>query len=530
MAERYDAIVIGGGHNGLVAAAYLARAGRRVLVLERRGQVGGGASTEEALPGYRTDLGAHTVTRLHPAVVKDLRLAARGVELLACEPALFAPGPDGACLVLARDARKAAAAIGRLSPSDSARWAEFVAFVARAAGFLRSLYDRPPPDPLARDSAELIDMARIALRLRRLGRRRMTELLRVLPMTAAELLDEWFESDLLKGALAARGVRGLFQGPMASGTAYLFLHHQVGTREGVWQGGALVRGGVGELSRALAEAAHERGAEIRTGAPVESVLVKDGRATGVALADGTEIEAARVVSGLDPRRTFLDLVGAAQLDPDFVRGVRNIKFRGALARVNLALGELPNFACQPGAGEHLRGVIVIAPSVEYVERAHDDAKYGGVSRAPYLEAVIPSLADPTRAPDGKHLMSVLVQYAPYGLEGGWNDAQREALADRVVETLAEWAPNVASAVIDRHVLTPHDLEQTFGLTEGNICHGEMTLDQLLFMRPVPGWSRYRTPIAGLYLCGAGTHPGGGVSGAPGYHAARAILADSGRRG
>jgi phytoene dehydrogenase-like protein len=526
MRDAYDAIVIGGGHNGLVTAAYLARAGQRVLLLERRDRVGGAAITEELFPGFRFDIGAHRVGRLYPAVAHDLRLASRGVEIVACDPAAFCPTPDGAHLLLWRDTKRAVESIQRLSGSDAGRWSEFVAFVAAAAGFVQSLHERRPPNLLSKRAADLWELVRLAGRLRRLGRRRMMEAMRVLPMTVAELLDEWFEADLLKGTLGARGVTGLFQGPMASGTAYLFLHHHIGAKDGVWSGGATVRGGVGKLSQALAEAARERGVEIRTSAGVERIAVKDGRVTGVVLEHGEEIGARRVVSGVDPRRTFLELLDPAHLDLSFVRRVRNIRFRGAVAKVNLALGELPDFTCLPGPGPHLNGVISISPSVEYLERAYDDAKHGDVSQAPYLEVVIPSLSDPAMAPEGKHVMSVLVQYAPYDLrEGVWDEGRREALGDRVVETLAQYAPNLRSAVVHRQVLTPHDLETIFGLSEGNIYHGEMTLDQLLFMRPVPGWSRYRAPVGGLYLCGAGTHPGGGVSGAPGYHAARAVLSD-----
>ncbi len=354
----------------------------------------------------------------------------------------------------------------------------------------------------------------------------MAEVLRTLPMSVAEFLDEWFESDALKGMLGATGITGIFQGPMAAGTAFTFLQQHVEGADGVIKPTRLVRGGMGTLTRALADAARQAGAEIRTSAAVERLNIKDGRAAGVVLASGEEIAAKRIISNADPRRTFLELVEPLHLDPEFVRKVRGIKFRGACAKVHLALGELPRFHGLNGESAHLRGTISVAPSLGYLERAYDDAKYGRTSKKPYLEAVISSLSDPSLAPAGAHVMSVLVQYAPYHLkEGNWSDTRREELGDRVVDMLADYSPNLRSAIMDRQVLTPLVLERVYGLTEGNIYHGELALDQLYFMRPVPGWARYRTPIDNLYLCGAGTHPGGGVTGAPGYNAARAILKD-----
>ncbi len=524
MNDAYDAIVIGAGHNGLVAAAYLARAGLRVLVLERRELVGGAVVSEEVFPGFTFDTAAHHIGWLHPAVVRDLRLERRGLELMPCDPTVFAPTLDGGQLLLWRQPKDSVEAIRQHSKADADRWPAFTALVTEGAAFLESLYRQPPPDVLSRKTSDLWKLLRVRRRLRRLGRREMMEVLRLLPMTVRELLDEWFETDLLKGVLGAAGITGIFQGPMAAGTTYLFLHHHVGIRDGALRGAARVRGGVGNLTKALEAAARAHGAEIKTNTRVERVVIKDGRATGVALVSGEEIAATRVVSGADPRRTFLDLVDPVHLDPSFLRAVRNIKYRGGVARVNLALGELPNFSSAPGEESVLRGLISISPSIAYLERAYDDAKHGDLSHEPYLEALIPSLADPGLAPPGKHIMSVLVQYAPYHLRDGvWDEAKRETLGDRVVETLTRYAPNIESAILHRQVLTPLDLEATLGLTEGNIYHGEMTLDQILFLRPVPGWSRYRTPISGLYLCGAGAHPGGGVTGAPGYHASRQVL-------
>ncbi|UCF20035.1 MAG: NAD(P)/FAD-dependent oxidoreductase [Gemmatimonadota bacterium] len=524
MTDAFDAIVIGAGHNGLVTAAYLAKAGLRVLIVERRDLVGGAAVTEEVFPGFHFDTGAHRVNRLHPSVVLDLGLAAHGLELAPCDPSVFAPALDSPHLLLWRKPQQAKESIARLSQTDADRWANFAELISKACGFLEHAYDHEAPDLFSRGLGERYGILRLIRRVRRLGRPDMTEVLRILPMSIRELLDEWFESELLKGTLGSLGIMGMFQGPMAAGTAYIFLHHHVGRHGGALRSTTRVRGGLGNLARALAGAARQAGVEIRTGAEVEHITIADGRATGVVLSDGQQIAASRIISNADPRRTLLELVDPLELDTTFLRAVRNIRYKGACARVNLALSELPQFSDGPADGSHLRGAIAIAPSIEYLERAYDDAKYGRLSREPYLEAIIPSVTEPELAPHGRHTMSIFVQYAPYHLEEGfWDSSRREALGDLVVRTLTRYAPNLESAIVHRQVLTPLDLEQTFGLSEGNIYHGEMTLDQLFIARPVPGWARYRTPIKNLYLCGAGTHPGGGVTGAPGYHAARQIL-------
>jgi phytoene dehydrogenase-like protein len=540
MNDVYDAIVIGAGHNGLVTAAYLAKAGLRVLALERRELVGGAAVTEEAFTGFKFETGAHRINRLHPALAQDLRSAvgrAAGtglsqtygtLEFLPSDPTVFAPLPDGGGLTLWRDSERSKEAVSRFSKADAEKWSDFSALVLKASGLLATLYEDAPPDVLSRKSGDLWELLRLGRAFRRLGKRDMTEVLRVLPMTIRELLDEWFETDVLKGALGAAGITGLCQGPMAAGTALMFLHQHAGAPRGVFKGSEIVRGGIGNLINALEAFALERGVEIRKNTPVERIIVKEGLATGVGLADGSEILARRVVSCLDPKRTFLGLIDPIELDPDFIRSVRNIPMKGVCAKVNLALGELPNFRSLPDDGPHLRGTISIGPSLRYLERAYDDAKYGRISTEPYIEAFIPSLHDPGMAPPGKHVMSLLVQYAPYHRRDGvWDDAQRDELGDIALKTLAGYAPNIEAAVLHRQILTPVDLESRFGLTEGNIYHGEMTLDRLFFMRPVPGWARYRTPISNLYLCSAGTHPGGGVTGAPGYNAAREILKDRG---
>lgn len=525
MSQAYDVAVIGAGHNGLVTAAYLAKAGLSVVVLERRDRIGGAAASEEVFPGFRVDTGAHRVGHLHRAVLNELELRRHGLEILSPDPAALAVLPDGGHLTLWRDPKKTVESIRRFSEQDAGRWTAFGGLVQRAAGFIEAVNETRPPRIADASAADLGTLLRLGWRLRRMGRKAMAEVLRTLPMSVAELLDEWFESEALKGTLGAAGVMGLSQGPMAAGTAFTFLSQHVGGGS-VIKPTTLVRRGTGALSRALANAAKEAGIEIRTSAPVGRVEVEAGGVVGVVLESGEEVAAKRIVSNADPRRTLLELVEPATLDPEFVRQVNNIKFRGSCAKVHLALAELPDFPGSNDDSARLAGTISIAPSLRYLERAHDDAKYGEISEEPFMEAVISSVSDPTCAPEGKHVMSVLVQHAPYHLnEGNWDDARRERLGDRVIERLSRYAPNLPGAIMDRQVLTPLDLERVYGLTEGNIYHGEHTLDQLYLMRPVPGWARHRTPLAGLYLCGAGTHPGGGVTGAPGYHAAREILQD-----
>ena len=525
MSVSYDTVVIGAGHNGLVTAAYLARAGHKVLVLEQRDVVGGAASTEEVFPGFKVDTGAHRLGGLSSTVVNDLGLARHGLELIDSEATAFVPVLGGTPLTLWRDPRKTAEAIREISATDADAWVPFTELIGKAASFLEAAWTSTPPDVTGNDLGDLFATAKLGLKLRRLGKRDMVEVMRILPMSVYELLGEWFESDLVKGAIAASAVTGLCQGPMAGGTVYTLLHHHVGAGAGVIRPTRRVRGGVGRLADALVAACKQAGAEVRTGASVESILVEGDTAVGV-LVDRAEIRAQRVVSSADPRRTFFELMEPSEMTPEFARKMGNIRYRGVCAKVHLALSGLPDFTCQPGAGDHLKGVISISPSLEYVERAFDAAKYARISQRPYLEASIPSLSDASVAPDGKHLMSILFQYAPYSLrDGAWDDEASAKLGDLAVETLAEYAPNLASLIEARHVLTPLDLKRDFGLAEGNIYHGEMTLDQLLFMRPVPGASRYRAPVKGLYLCGAGTHPGGGVTGVPGFNAAREILKD-----
>lgn len=523
MTRRYDAVVVGAGHNGLVAASYLARAGWSVLVVEQGDVVGGATVTEEFHPGFRVDAFAHRMGPFSGRVLGDLRLGAYGLEMVRPDPARVALA-DARALSLFRDPSKAAEAMRPFSPADASRWPAFCRTVSNAARLINAVRGREPPELPHPGLGDLLRLAAVGLGLRRLGRRAMAETVRMLPMSLADLLDDWFESDVLKGAIASVGLMGLMQGPRAGGTAYALLH-QIAAGEGPGDV-VLVRGGMGRVAQALAGAARAAGAEIRTSAAVERIVVRSDAAAEVVLAGGETLAAKRILSSADPRRTFLQMVGPEALDPGFVRQVRNVRMRGVCAKVLLALGELPQVRAAGDGGAVLGGAITVAPSLDYLERAFDDAKYGGVSEGPFVEAVIPSLTDPGLAPAGRHVMSVLVQYAPYRLKAGsWDDARREALGDAVVALLARHAPNLPGAVLHRQVLSPLDLERRLGLTEGDIFQGEMALDQSFFMRPVPGWARYRTPIRGLYLCGAGAHPGGGVTGLPGYLAARAALRD-----
>jgi phytoene dehydrogenase-like protein len=519
---RHDAIVIGSGIEELVAAGNLAAKGFQVLVLEHSAEVGGSAASMELLPGFRVDPIFADAGFLDPRALRDLELEKHGLALLSPDPFLSAPAAEGEALVLWRDAGKTRASIARRSPADAARWVDFADRIASFAAVLEETAARPairPAGPL-RELAPFLGLGR---RVRALGRERMIDLFRVLPLPATDLLDDAFEDDLLKGALGAIAVHGVFQGPRSPGTSLSFLHYHVGSPTGVFGVRTVIRGGVGALVGALAATARERGVEIRCGAPVKRIAIEKGRATGVSLDGGAEIPARAVLSGADPARTFLELAGTTYLDPDFVHAVRMIRFRGGHARVHLALSELPRFE---GLTKSPQGSIVFAPDLDAVEHAYDDAKHGAVSVRPVLEARIPSLADPSLAPEGQHVMSVDVRFVPVGEAASRGDGvSAEALGDRTVAILAEHAPNLPGAILARDVVMPADLEARHGWSGGDPFHGELALDQLLFMRPVPGWSGHRTPIEGLYLCGPGTHPATAITGASGRHAAAAMLED-----
>lgn len=524
---RYDAIIVGAGHNGLVTAAYLARAGLRVLVLERRHVVGGACVTEEVWPGYRVSTAAYLCGLLQPKIIHELELERFGYEILPKDPAFFSPFPDGRALFVWRDDQQTADEIARFSSRDSRRYPEYEAFLARLAAFVDPWLLTTPPDLVRRRWGDLWTLGRMGLRALRLPPRDLVQAVRLITQSARDFLDGWFDSPELKASLATDGVIGARGGPSTPGTAYVLFHHCMGQaagKRGLW---GFVRGGMGMVTQALAAAAQRHGAQIRTGAEVAQILVRGDRSVGVVLAGGEKIEAAVVASNADPKRTFLRLVPPGLLDDEFRREIEAIRMDGVAMKINLATDGLPDFRAFPGTapGPQHRATIHVGPSMEYIDRAWADAQRGRPSNEPFLEITIPTAYDPSLAPPGKHLINVFVQYAPYALvEGSWTHLKEE-YANRVINTLADYAPNIKQIILHRQVLSPLDLEREFALTGGDIFHGEMTPDRLFFMRPVPGWAQYRTPVRGLYLCGSGTHPGGGVMGAPGYNAAREMLRD-----
>ncbi len=524
-----DIVIIGAGHNGLVAAAELARAGRRVLALERREEVGGAAATTEIRPGFRCPTLAHTLGPLCPRVTARLRLEARGLAVLAPDPAVVAIAPDGRSLAIFREVARTAEALRRLAPRDADRYAAFADTLAALGRFLRPILEAPPPTVSRPDGRDLWSLLRTGWRFRRLGRERAFQLLRYLPMPVADLVSEWVENDLLRATVAARALFGTRMGPRAAGTGALLL--LAAAWDPVPAGASLMaRGGPGALGRALLDAAREAGAEVRTRAEVARVVVRDGRTAGVVLATGEEIRARTVVSNADPPRTFLKLVDPVALPPEFRRALEQYRIAGAVAKVNLALDRLPRFtalASESSPERLLAGRLHVGGDLDTLERAADAVKYGRLADTPWLDVTIPSIADPTLAPAGRHVMSIVVHGAPYDLrEGPWSRLRNDLL-HRTIRTLAAQAPDLPDVILDAQVLTPADLERDWALTGGHIHHGEPALDQLLLMRPALGWARYRSPIAGLYLCGAGTHPGGGLTGAPGLNAARKVLRGGG---
>jgi phytoene dehydrogenase-like protein len=512
-----------------------------VLVLERRPIVGGACVTEEVFPGYRVSTTSYLVSLLQEKVVRDLELRRYGYEVMPKDPAYFAPFKDGRSFFMYRDLGRTQAEIAKFSRRDAERYPAYEAHVERLASFVEPLLLQAPPNLPPREPADLVSLARLAGRAMRLSRRDLSALMTMFSASVNDILDRWFESEELKVALATDGVIGTNGGPASPGTAYVLLHHVMGGVGGVRGLWGFVRGGMGAITQALAGSARAHGAEIRTGAEVARILVHDGRAYGVALADGTEHRARVVISNADPKRTFLTLLGREHLPPDFGDRIAAFKCEGSSFKLNLALGELPRYAalrdptgrggnaCPPTSanisapGPEHRGTTHLCESRDTLERAWDDGKYGRTSREPLLEITIPTAYDPSLAPPGKHLMSIFVQYAPYHLRGTTWAEEKDRFVTRVLDRLAEYAPNMANAVEQVHALSPLDLEREYGLTGGNIFHGELSLDQLFSFRPAVGFARYATPIRGLYLCGSGTHPGGGVTGAPGHNAAREIL-------
>ena len=528
MPVSYDLIVIGGGHNGLVTAAYVARKGLKVLVLERREVLGGACTTEELWPGYKVSTAAYVNSLLRPEIIRDLELKRHGFEMLPRNPSSFTPFPDGRSLLLGPDKALTRREVSKFSAKDADALPRYEAMLERVADFLEPTLVMTPPNPWSLRPGNLVQLAKLGLGFLKLGHDGQ-KAVEILAGAATPILDRWFESEQLKVTLATDAIIGAMASPSMPGTAYVLFHHVMGECDGVRGVWGYVRGGMGGISNAIASAAREAGAEVRTNAEVAKILSRNGTVQGVVLRDGTELHATRVASGVDANVTFLKLMGNGDLPSEFVDAVRHIDYASASCKINIALSELPDFTAVPGTapGPQHRGTIHISPTMEYIERAYDDAKYGRPSQQPIIEATIPSVLDETLAPRGQYVMSMFTQYFPYKLAPGLSLAEeREKYADRCFDLMTQFAPNFKRSVIARQILSPVDLEQRFGLTGGNIMQGVMSLSSLSFMRPVPGYADYRTPVRGLYMCGAATHPGGGVMGACGYNAAREMLRDA----
>jgi phytoene dehydrogenase-like protein len=526
MPQSYDAILIGAGHNALVTAAYLARAGWKVLVLERRDVLGGCCVTEEVWPGFKVSTAAYVNSLLRPEIIRDLELKKFGFEMLPRSPSSFTPFPDGRYLMMGPDHDMTLKEIAKFSKKDAESYPQYEAMLTRVADFLEPLLTKSPPDPFG-GLRDLWKLCRLGLKFRGLDRRTATEAVEILTGAATPILDRWFESDELKATLATDAVIGAFAPPSHPGTAYVLFHHVMGECDGVRGVWGYVRGGMGTISNSIAAAARKHGAEIRTNAEVSRILVKDNRIVGVALKDGTEFAAPRVASGADANVTFLKLLEPKDLPADFIAAVKRIDYSSATVKINVALSEPPRFRCLPGTGigpQH-HGTMHVCPGMEYIERAYDDAKYGKPAANPMLECTMATALDDTLAPPGRHILSMFIQYAPYHLKGTTWDAEKDRFADRCFDILNEYAPNFKRSVLARQVIPPPEMERLWGITGGNIMQGAMGLSNVFSFRPVPGYADYRTPVAGLYLCGAAAHPGGGVMGAAGMNAAREMLRD-----
>ena len=523
----YDAVVVGGGHNGLTAAAYLARAGLSVLVLERRDIVGGCCVTEEIAPGCRASTTSYVASMLRPEVISDLRLAEHGLRMVPCDPAIQVPFPDGHVVPWWTDRERAKAEFKKISSKDADTFVQVDDRLRKLARYLQPFFMEPPPEIDTKSVRGWTDLLRVGKKFRGISSDEISQLISFLTGSLGEFLDHNYESEKIKTMFLANNVYGKHGGPYQPGTAIGLLFHLLSGGEHELQGfSGHVMGGMGAITQALAESGRKLGVEIHTSSPVAHIDVRDGRARGVVLEDGTEIRARVVLSNADPKRTFLKMVTASELPNDFLHSIRAIKMEGPCAKVNLVLEEEPRFTGTSADATPLeRTFYTLVPSLQFAERCYDIAKFGEIPEELWVDCVVSSNADASLAPPGKHILTCFVQYVPYHLrEGSW-DQKRELLGDRVIKKIAEYAPNVPNAIVARQVLTPLDLERTYGLTEGNIFHGDLRLEQLFFMRPVSGWSQYRTPVDGLYLCGAGTHPAGGVTGAPGHNAAHQVLRD-----
>jgi len=526
MPTTYDVIIIGAGHNGLVTAAYLAKAGRKVLVLERRDILGGCCITEETWPGFKVSTAAYVNSLLRPEIIRDLELKKHGFEMLPRSPSSFTPFPDGRYLMMGPDKELTQREIAKFSAKDAEAYPKYEEMLTRVADFLEPMLGQTPPDPWG-GLGDLWKLGSMGLKFRKLGREVGAEAIEILTGAARPILDRWFESEQLKATIATDAVIGAFASPSQPGTAYVLFHHVMGECNGVRGVWGYVRGGMGMIAKSIADAALQHGAEIRTNSDVAKIIVKDGRATGVALKDGTEFHAKKVASCADANVTFLKLTDAKDLPPEFVAAVKRIDYSSATVKINVALSEPPQFSCLPGSGigpQH-HGTMHVCPDQDYIERAFDDAKYGRWARDPMLECTMATALDNTLAPPGQHILSMFVQYAPYTLKGTTWDAEKDKFADRCFDVLNEYAPNFKRSVIARQVIPPPEMEKLWGITGGNIMQGSMSLSSMFSLRPVAGYANYRTPVKGLYLCGAAAHPGGGVMGAAGLNAAREMLRD-----
>ncbi len=529
--NQYDAIVIGGGHNGLVAAAYLARAGKKVVVLERRHIAGGAAVTEEIFPGYKFTEFSYVVSLLRPEIIRDLELPKHGLKILPL-PSTFTPTENGDYLAAWDDHDITRREIYRHSPKDAEAYDEYSRVMARAAKAIKPLISLIPPDPSSLSLRDLLGLLKVGQYARSLPEKELYRIAKLATQSSADLLEEWFETDALKGTKAASGIIGTFLGPRSPGTAYVLLHHYMGEIDGAFRAWGFAKNGSGGVSGSILNAAKALGVEIRVNAGVKQVKVKNpstssgqARAVGVVLENGDELDSKVVMSAADPKRTFLQFVESKYFPDNFVTSIQNFRTRGSSGKVNIALSKLPQFTALPNESALHRGAVSISPSIDYIEHAYDDAKYGQISKRPYLDMIFPSMIDPDMAPPGHHVMSCFVQYAPYDLEGDWNDQRRNELGEAVISTIEQYAPNIRECIVGMQVISPKDIEAIAGITGGNIFHGELLLHQIFFLRPVPQWADFRTPLKGYYFGASGAHPGGGVMGAAGMLAAKEILKD-----